>query len=77
MNAQQASSSIPVEHIYFVDNATLSGGYEVKIALYDWRNQPETPMNYQMEIMKNGAVESHQGTLRKKGESSAYTFTYP
>jgi hypothetical protein len=77
MNAGASNSSTPVEHIYFVDGAMLPGEFKVKVVLYSWRGQPPNPVQFRVEIMKNGALESYRGVLRSEQESKTYTFVYP
>jgi hypothetical protein len=78
MNASGRKSTAPLEHIYFNDQSMPSGQYRVTVVLYDWRNQPQNPVAYRLEILRAGNLPtSYEGILTGKGDSKSYTFTYP
>jgi len=78
MNAGGRKSDTPLEHIYFNDKSILRGQYTVRVVLYNWRQQPQHPVSYRLEIMKSGAVNNtFQGVLHAEGDVAVHKFTYP
>ena len=66
----------PVENIFWPTGGGAPGDYTVRVELYSYCG-PEAPINFTLNILANGQVETQAGTLSASQDSVSFPFSFP